>query len=318
METKAAGKIITALLSAVIILSGGGFVRAAASAAASFLKLPVSAESLALGGNSVVLGGGVGGIEANPALLGALAQDEFQTSYGAHLDGYQFFNAAYGRKGRYFNSGFFATRMAAGDFEGRDADGARTGSFGAADMLFSLNVSRSFESFSAGINAKCLSSAIEEERASALAFDAGIVLGGGEYARYPGKLGISVRNIGTRLKYMNKKENLPLTVSAAFSIPVTGVFTAAFNISDSVYEKVLELGAGAGLKVGDSLWLSAGASKELGAGESSDSLPFKVNAGIGVRISNLTLNYGFSPMGELGNTQRMSVALKFGDKNGGR
>lgn len=313
MPTGKAAYLKALMVIALIAFSCGAASSAGSSAAGAFLKLPVSAGSLALGGNSAIMGDGVSALESNPALLGSLTQDEFQTSYGAHLDGYQFFNAAYGRKGKTFNSGFSLNRVAANDFEGRSADGAPTGSFGAADMLFSLNVSKSFDGFSAGVNAKYISSTIESESASALAFDAGIAVGGGEYAKYPGKLAIVVRNIGTGLKYMDKKENLPLTIAAAFSIPMSDAVTAGFNVSDSVYENILEAGFGVGIKVGGLLQLNGGVSREVGAGESSDSLPFKVNAGIGVRISSLLLNYGFSPMGELGNTQRLSVTLKFGD-----
>lgn len=314
MKTASGNKLGAALLIAAALCAARGEAFAATSAAASFLKLPVSAESLSLGGSSAILGGGVSAMESNPALLGSLTQDEFQTSYGAHLDGYQFFNAAYGRKGKTFNSGFSLNRVAANDFEGRSADGAPTGSFGAADMLFNLNFSKSFDGFSAGVNAKYISSAIESERASALAFDAGVVLGGGEYSKYPGKLAIVVRNIGTGLKYMDKKENLPLSVAAAFSIPMSNAVTAAFNVSDSVYENIFEVGFGVGLNVGGLLQLNGGISRELGAGKASDALPCKVNAGVGVKIYNLILNYGFSPMGELGNTQRLSVTLKFGSK----
>ena len=47
-------------------------------------------------------------------------------------------------------------------------------------------------------------------------------------------------------------------------------------------------------------------------------LPVGVNAGVGFNVSNFMVNYGFVPMGEMGNMQRMSLTFKFGDKDGAR
>ena len=286
------------------------------TSAASFLKVPVSADAIALGGNAVVLGNGVGSIPANPAALGFIRQHEFQTSYGSHLEGYKFFNAAYGYRGGLMNAGLSLTRAAASDFEGRDAQGAPTGGFGSSDMALNLSAAKAFKNFSLGMNVKYISSAIEHESASAVAVDAGLVFLGNKYAAYPWKLGVSIRNLGTPMKYISRSEPLPLTASAALAVTIAGSVEAGLNVSNNLTENTFEFGVGMGLNVADSLSLTGGLSRELGAAAASDSIPFRLNAGLGVKVSNFMLNYGFVPMGELGNIQRMSVTLKFGDKGG--
>ena len=72
-----------------------------------------------------------------------------------------------------------------------------------------------------------------------------------------------------------------------------------------------------GFSLAENLSLTGGLSRGLGssASSSSDSLPFRLNAGLGLKMSDFMLNYGFIPMGELGNIQRMSLTFKFGTDN---
>lgn len=285
------------------------------TSSAAFLKIPVSADAIALGGNAVVLANGVSGISANPAALGFIKQQEVQTSYGSHLEGYQFFNAAYGYRGGLMNAGVSLTRVAASDFEGRDAQGAPTGGFGASDMALALSAAKSFKNLSLGLSVKYISSAIENESASAAAVDAGLVFLGDKYAAHPCKLGISLRNLGSPMKYAGKSEPLPLTASAALAVNIAGSVEAGVNISNNLTENTFEFGFGMGLNVADSLSLTGGLSRDLGSAAVPGAFPFRLNAGLGFKVSNYMLSYGFVPLGELGNIQRMSVTLKFGGRD---
>lgn len=312
MKTTGLRKSALVLAIAVQLAAGGALVYGGVkTASASFLKLPVSAEALTLGGNSVVLGNGMGAVSANPALLGFIRQPEFQTSYGPHLEGYNFFNAAYGSRGAFMNTGLSFTRIAASDFEGRDAQRAPTGGFSASNMAVNLSAARAFEGFSLGLNAKYISSSIESESASALAADAGVVFQGDKYAAYPCKFGLSIRNLGTRMKYLSRSESLPLSVAAAVGMSLPAGIDAGFNVSRNMVENTFEFGIGMGLKIADSFSLSGGLSREVGAVAASDAMPFKLNAGVGFKVSNFMLNYGFVPMGELGSVQRLSLTFKF-------
>jgi len=288
---------------------------ASKTSAASFLKLPVSADAIALGGNAVAMGNGSGSVAANPAALGFIGQHEFQASYGSHLEGYKFFNAAMGRSGGSMNTGLSVTRIAADDFEGRDGEGAPTGGFGASDMALNLSAAKAFRNFSFGMNVKYIASAIENESASAIAVDAGLVFLGDKYAAYPYRLGVSIRNLGTPMKYMSKSEPLPLTAAAALSMTIAGPIEAGVNVSNNLTENVFEFGVGMGLNVADSLSLTGGLSRELGSAADADSMPFRLTAGVGFKVADFMLNYGFVPMGELGNVQRMSVTFKFGERS---
>lgn len=300
-----------------LLFAGRPFLYAAQkTSAAYFLKLPVSADALALGGNAVILGKGVGSLNANPATLGFITQPEFQTSYGPHLEGYKFFNASYGRSGPFLNTGISVTRVAASNFEGRDAQGAPTGSFSAGDTAVNFSAAKPFENYFLGVNLKYISSAIENESASALAFDAGLVFLGDRYEAHPLKFGFSIRNLGTGLKYMNTSEPLPLTAAAAFAVTIAGPVDAAISLSDNLAENALEFGLGMNFNPVSSLSLSGGFSKDIGKAASSGSAPLKLNAGIEFKMSNFALGYGFVPMGDFGSLQRMSVGYRFGEKDG--
>jgi len=289
------------------------------TSAAAFLKVPASAQAMGLGGNAVVSGNGMGAIAENPALLGFIKQGEFQSSYGTHLEGYTFLNAGYGHYGESFNGGLSVTRVAASSFEGRDNQGAATGNFGASDMAVNLSAGRSFGAFTGGVTFKYITSTIERESASAFAMDLGAVISGDKYDAYPYKIGVSVKNIGSAMKYISKSEPLPLMAAVGLAVDIGGGMEAVFNISDNITESNLVCGLGMGFNVGGGFMLNGGLSRAMGVAEGGlGGLPVGVNAGVGFNVSNFMVNYGFVPMGEMGNMQRMSLTFKFGDKDGAR
>jgi len=283
------------------------------TSAAGFLKLPVSADAIALGGNAVVLGKGIGSVTANPAMLSFISHQEFQTSYGPHLENYRFFNASYGRRDPFINTGLSFTRVAADDFEGRDARGAPTGAFGAADTAFNLSAARIFDDLSLGMTFKYINSAIENESASALAVDAGLVFLGDKYAAWPCDLGFSIRNLGTSMKYISKREPLPLTASAALAVTILGSVKAGINVSDNLAENSFEFGLGMNFSPIDNFSLSGGLSRDPAKTAAYDSMPLRLNAGLEVKVSDFMFGYGFMPVGELGSFQRMTLGLRFGE-----
>jgi len=318
MNTLHAKTFRTALaLLALVCVCRPGVYGASKTSPAAFLKVPASAQAMGLGGSAVVSGSGISGAMENPALLGLIKQSEVQSSYGTHLEGYNFLSAGFGRYGELFNGGVSVTRVAASDFEGRDAQGAPTGGFSAADMAINFTAGKSFEQYAGGVTLKYITSSIEDESASAFAADLGAVYSSDKLDRFPYTLGAAVRNIGSPMKYISKSEPLPLTVAAGLAVTLGGGVEAVFNISDSIAESRLTAGMGIGLTVGEGLTLNCGVSREIGAADAGiGELPVGINAGVGFKISNFMLSYGFVPMGEMGNMQRMSVAFKFGEKDG--
>jgi hypothetical protein len=312
-------KMMAVTLLAMVCLCRSEVYGGVKTSAAQFLKVPVSAEAMGLGGGAVVSGSGLGVAMENPAALGFMKQGEFQSSYGSHLEGYKLFNAGYGYNGGAFNGGLSVTRVAADSFEGRDAQGASTGGFGASDMAVNLSVAKKFEGFAGGVTVKYITSVIERESASALAMDVGAVFLGGRHASYPYKVGIAVRNIGSPMKYISKSEPLPLTAAAGVGVDVGGGLETVLNVSGNVPEGRMEFGVGMGLSIGGGFALNGGLAREMGsAAGGSAGMPFGVNAGIGFKVSNFVMNYGFIPLGEMGNMQRMSMTFKFGGESGAR
>jgi hypothetical protein len=282
------------------------------TSAATFLKIPVSARAVSLGENTVVLGNDIGNISENPSLLGFIKQYEFQTSYGSYVEGYNFFNISYGLKNDLANLGISITRLSASDFEGRDIEGAPTGNFSANDMAFNISAAKSFKNFSLGINIKYISSKIENESASAIAMDAGFIFWEDKSIRYPYRIGFSIRNLGTRIKYINESEELPLIACVGLGMTIDNSMDIGISISNNLTENTFEFGVGATFDITKNLSLIGGFRREI-SNQSDSSVPLFFNAGIGFKISNFNLDYAFVPLGDIGNTHRISVTLKFGN-----
>jgi len=283
------------------------------TSAATFLKIPVSARAVSLGGNTVVLGSDIGNIGENPAILGFIKQYEFQTSYGSYVEGYNFFNISYGLKNDLANLGISVTRLSASDFEGRDIEGTPTGNFSASDMAFNISAAKSFKNFSLGINIKYISSKIENEFASAIGIDAGFIFWEDKGIRYPYRIGFSIRNLGTRIKYISESEELPLIACVGLGMTINNSMDIGINISNNLTENTFEFGVGAIFNITKNLSLIGGFRREINNQSIESSVPFIFNGGIGFKISNLNLDYAFVPLGDIGNTHRISVTLKFGN-----
>jgi len=92
------------------------------------------------------------------------------------------------------------------------------GTFGVSDFIFGISASKFLaKNLDVGLSVKFLQESLDDNTASAIAFDFGIMH---QTTNENLKLGIAIRNIGTQLSYYTDneyKENLPTTASAGFS-----------------------------------------------------------------------------------------------------
>lgn len=245
----------------------------------SYLELPVSARSVALGGTSIsVVEPEMSVAEQNPALLCPEMAGQMAVSYTRYMGEINMGYAGYA--GKFLEAGGWSVGMRFldyGDFNGYDEQGVSTGSFGVKDMSLQAAVGYPInERLRIGAQAKMLYTSYESYSAFAMGVDVGL----NYYNEASGtSLSLTATNLGGQFKalYEERKEHLPTQLNVGWSselqhLPFV-VSVTAYNLLDwddefvtssggvQTYkdaEKVLNhLIFGAEWNASDNFWLAA-------------------------------------------------------------
>lgn len=310
-------------LGGLLFLAGSAFGQAPSlgSTAASFLKLGVGPRPVAMGEAFTGLADDVNAIAYNPAGLGRLKRQELTLMHNELFSGVRQEWLAYAYPaGRWGTFGVSANVVHVQPFDAFDNNDVPASKISAQDAAYSLAYARSFgRSLSFGLAGKFVKSRLDNLSASAVAFDAGALY---ETAVEGLRAGFSAHNMGSRIKFINEAYVLPRSLRGGLSYhlalgdedkPHEFTFLAdmvdyrdgrpfAAAGAEYVRHKVLALRAG---------WrqtTDSGYGLTLGAG-------FCLNRG-GDRFPEISFDYAFVGAGEMGQSHRAGVTVKFGKTAG--
>ncbi|MDD5688258.1 MAG: PorV/PorQ family protein [Elusimicrobia bacterium] len=289
---------------------------------ASILRQGIGARPLGMGEAFVGLADDINTLQFNPAGLSNISNKESGATYSKELVDMSYSNIAYaqplGEKG-YIGGSFLLFQ--GGDIEINwwdSVNGVRTETRNAEqDYVLTLGYAQDFMSegeLSAGANLKYVSSKLaEESTASSIAVDLG-----GLYRLLDNKLslGLSILNIGTALKYKggissgSEDDPLPLGIRVGgayvFISEDMKKLTGVLDINKySNTDMQLNLGLECWLK--EMIALRTG--YEIGYDLAS------ITAGLGFKVKNCQLDYGFSPMSKINAIHKVSFILRFGESS---
>jgi len=206
-------KIPGAAILLVLMLYGAGIAgNRSGTVTAQFLKLPLSARAVAMGGAEVAVADGASSIGFNPAGLMSVQNYGFGASYTSWFANIQYeYAGAAMRLGDIGTIGASATVLTTDDMiETTPAFPEGTGrTFRSSEYAFSLAFARQVtDQFMLGINAKVIQSNLynTELGASSFAFDIGTLY---DIPVLQSRIGVSLTNIGKDLQYINETYSLP-------------------------------------------------------------------------------------------------------------
>ncbi len=203
----------------IIIFSLTGFGQVGGQGVYSFLNLPITSRSAALGSKVVALDEADPGVVlTNPAHLTSELNNQLALSYVGYFADIKYGFVSFTRHFEGIGSfGIAMQNVGYGDFIEADATGQITGSFSGSDMVLNLIYSRTFDSLiTVGINVKPIYSHLENYRSFGICVDLGISYTSHEHLF---SAGLVARNVGTMLKPYtpNTWEPLPFEIVAGFS-----------------------------------------------------------------------------------------------------
>jgi len=286
----------------------------AGTSAAAYLRTGQGARPMGLGGAYCALAEGSHGMYWNPGGLGVARQADALFMYHSSFADInnQFLAFAYPLGNDHGTIGAAATYVDYGDMDRYMLTGGTTysaaGTFEANDLAVALGYGGELaENVGAGVSLKYLRGKLESENANAFAADFGVM-----YASpaSPWRFGLALTNLGTRMKYISKKDKLPLDIrgGGAYTLGSMGFVPGTLMLACDVHKPVDN---DCGVNVG----LEYQPIEQLAFRVGYDSLQEAGNGltlGAGFGIEQFAVDYAWVDGGALDDAHRVSLQLKFG------
>ena len=308
-------KFRSAFLSFIILPLFCGNGGAAESSAAQFLSLGFGARALGMGEAFAAVADDASSVYYNPAGL-EKSGSRLLISHSLHIQDTGLTQLAYTRG----HAGFSLSYFSAGSLEGRDDAGNPGPDFTAEDFAFSGGYSAALGRLSVGAVLKAVRQRIKSSAASAFCADAGVLYG---FRAAPVTLGLSVSNLGTKIKFEDESFPLPVVYRAGLAVRTGRFFPAVLaaeadfpNDSSAIFRTGVEytgfglIALRAGYRTAPGSQRSAVLGQGFG-GSSGISELYGFFMGLGFTINPVKIDYALLPYGELGSSHRFSLSMKF-------
>lgn len=296
-------KIIIGFIAAAGVLST---TNATETSSAQFLKMGAGARAAAMGNAFTSVSDDATAAYWNPAGLTQVKKVELALMQNSGLvdTTYQYAGAAFPRNDSTVALSIY--RQDYGSIERYTANDDRDGSFDAGSMAASFSFGKkASEALSWGLTAKLIQESIESEKASGFAGDIGIL-----YKTDAANFGFAVQHIGSGMKFVQERGSLPQTIRGGVSRSFfQEKLLGALEISKA-NDNDATLHSGLEYSVSNLLTLRGGYQVTPGNDLGVTGLT-NISAGFGMQLNRFNLDYAFLPFGELGNTHRLSLLIKF-------
>ncbi len=274
---------------------------------AAFLKLGSGAKALGLANAFVAASADINALAYNPAGINGIEQKELSFTHASLANNLNYSFTGYGMPFGNNIIGIGINYLSNTHIEGRGANRELTNNFSANDMAVNLSYGRTVSSrLGLGFNLKYIKSEISDISSKGYAFD----LGGIYKTSIRGlNFGLSAQNIGSKMKFIDEGDSLPLTIRTGINYIALGNVVLSMEVDRFIKEKKTTMSAGVEYTVLNSLSLRTGYLKNL----NMESLKTGngLSGGFGLMIRKFKFEYAITPFGELGDSQRFSLGMKF-------
>ena len=278
----------------------------AGTSGAQFLKLGAGGRASALGNSYVAISDDSTGIYWNPAGINQVKNVSVCVSHNIMFESIYYDWVSGVKKFGFGTVGIGVQYLSYGSIVETDDTGLELGNFKPNDIAISLSYGRIISDLLVGINAKYISSKLKDS-ATAFAGDIGCMY---RFNEDKAALGLVVQNIGTKMKFEDEEEKLPMNIKLGGAYNIRKNWLAAVDINAPTDD---EISFGAGTEYIYNL------NNEINiSGRAGYSTALKdtgglngITGGLGVEYSSYALDYAFVPFGDLGDTHRISLGLKF-------
>jgi len=289
----------------VVVLANGLWAKGAGTSGGIILEEPLGARACGMAEAYTAVGEEIGVLHYNPAGLISLPNRQASLTYQRGLADDNFMSLLYGQPTRL---GVFAGAFSyytAGDIELIDLDGNESTVKAEQDYVVVAGFAHQvLKNLPMGINLKVVSSRlVEAKTATGFAVDLGTLY------RPPLEglvIGLAVRNLGTRLKFIDEGDSLPLKIclGSAYERPFGNQkILVSVDLPFLVYEEKITPAVGFEFD-----WREV-VQGRVGYKFNSDDTGLAL--GMGFTYQRYIINYAFGLANRLENSHRVSLGVRF-------
>jgi hypothetical protein len=292
-------------------------VNAFSNTGANFLKLGVGAKAIGMGSAFTSVANDVSSIYWNPAGLSQLHQSEFFAMHTKWITDMQYQVLGFGYPTSIGTFGASIFYLSKGELERRGENRELLGNFSAYDLATTISYSCVLSSNSnLGVNLRFIIMNLDEKTATGMALDIGYLTTFLDNL----KVGFVIQHLGTKMNFINESFLLPLTTSFGISYVLFDVLTISSDFRYILYEEKAQISVGVEYRILNFLFLRVGhgfivatpGNKNLFINQNGISENLAgIGIGVGLKVSNYQFDYALIPYGVLGNTHRISFAIRF-------
>jgi hypothetical protein len=287
------------------------------STGANFLKLAVGPRAIALGETFTGLADDISAIAYNPAGLGLLSRQELTAMHSEFGEGVRQEWFGYAYPSRWGTFALSVNALHTTPFPVFDAADVPSTEVTAQDASYGLTYARAFGRWSVGLTGKILRSRLVDERAHGASFDAGLL-----WDVWDGfRVGLAAFNGGPEFSHPNTGEELPLEGRVGFSYRLFRVDERQGREQELTF--LMDAHAARDRDTFPSMgveYIRHGvlALRAGWRGGKDNASGLSLGAGVLVnhyrkgRVPEISFDYAFIDEGDLDQSHRASVTLKFG------
>jgi hypothetical protein len=281
---------------------------------AAFLKIGPGARPAAMGEAYTGVADDIDAIYWNPAGLATIKSPEIEGMHMQYFQSILYEYAAFAYPTTSYGTwGMAVTNLYTNDLQARTQDtDAPAGTFSSNDSAYWLSYAYPLTSkLSLGANMKYIRQTLDDTASTAYAADGGVLYDTGWRQL---RLGASVQNVGSQVKFANESDPLPLTARFGASAPVLNdhLLLSSDVIVPRDNSAAVAFGGEYKGRLVDGLRYAIRSGYQTGG--TVDGLN-GVSAGGGLTYGRVSLDFAWVPFGELGNTYRYAIHVKFGESS---
>ena len=284
------------------------------------LELSSVTRNASMGGAGMPLIQDIGALDVNPAGLSGISKNQVLLAHTSGFENASYEYASYGTRILRNGAGISVYMMHQGVFDETDMTGEPIGSLSPMDLAVQMGYSYQVKTGSLrnsfGFSAKYIYRSLSIYHASAVAGDVGYLLSTTILKKDPlsannFNFGVSLKNFGTTIKFVNDSAPLPMSLNAGMSFsPVQALehdLNFALGFSDFLVDRTWTASAGAEYTYKDLLSLRMGYVVDP---KSGNSFTFGVGMSQQKAVS-YSIDLGLVPNPILGNVFQIGLGLEF-------